>query len=464
MHELKYEAATWGFSWKEADGNSTIGIASFNDSDGVQIDVPYGSLLDGGHHLIDEQHEAAELLFGISRKNDYIVVSDCDGHNTEYRFPGIEKQTVRGNWIMGAKSEFDPSAPITEIRFKLKGLLEWSGRIIVEEETRFDNNHNFLQSSALLSSDALEKEELYSNEEYSVALYYSSIRGSKKLSETVFRNSAAFNIKFNNAASLADALLMLHKTQSFVSFCCGWYANIETVTLVNDQGISIDFCCRFVSDNRVLSQDDFAHMPMPLKRIKSNISVIMENWFYASEGLVAAISVLVPLSTRQTSTYVDLQFLAASQVIESLAVEGVDVRAFSEERFSEIETTIRNSIEDKEIRDWACNRLFGSNSNRLGQRKLLSNLYDYIGDFAVRIFPNKKDFIKRQAQMRNDVTHRNPSAMSIDHSMMFYHTQGIIILCHAAVMRKLGITEDEITALFSESYFRWYLIEKAASI
>ena len=200
MHELKYEAATWGFSWKEAEENSTIGIASFNESDGVQIDVPYGSLLDGGHHLIDEQHEAAELLFGISRKNDYIVVSDCDGHNTEYQFPGIEKQTVRGNWIMGAKSEFDPSAPITEIRFKLKGLLEWSGRIIVEEETRFDNNHNFLQSSALLSSDALEKEELYSNEEYSVVLYYSSIRGSKKLSETVFRNSAAFNIKFNNAA------------------------------------------------------------------------------------------------------------------------------------------------------------------------------------------------------------------------------------------------------------------------
>lgn len=184
----------------------------------------------------------------------------------------------------------------------------------------------------------------------------------------------------------------------------------------------------------------------------------------ASEELTAACNVSVPLSTRKSDTYMDLQFLAASQTLESLSVEDRSVKAFSDEEFDRMEEVVRKT--PSKIMEFGSGRatLFGHNSNKLGQRKLLGDLYDFIGPFAVKVFPDKKAFIQRHVQMRNDITHRNPASMSIDHSRLFYHTQGIIILCHAAIMRKIGLTESEVVERFSRSHFREYLIREAADL
>ena len=463
MNEVTYEAATWGSGWKEAEQGSTVAIALFDNTNGAQINVPYGMLL-GKRDCIVQQSETADFLFGISRKCDYIVLSDCSVRSAEYPSRGAGKQMIRGNWLMRSKSMFDPEAPISEIRFELTGLLEWSGRNMVEEITQYDKDYAFLRSSAVLSAENQESEKLYSGDSYSIELRFCSIRGPKKLSETVFRNKAIAAICFSSAVTLDEALFKLHKVQSFASFCCGWYAGVESVTLINKQGISIDYHCRYICNDKVPGQDDYMHMPIPLISVGDKVDSVLGKWLDASEELTAACNVLVPLSTRKSDTYMDLQFLAASQTLESLSVEGRSVKAFSDEEFDRMKEIVRNSIQDNRVRQWACNRLFGHNSNKLGQRKLLGDLYDFIGSFAAQVFPDKKAFIQRHVQMRNDITHRNPASMSIDHSRLFYHTQGVIILCHAAIMRKIGLTESEVVEHFSRSHFREYLIREAADL
>lgn len=79
----------------------------------------------------------------------------------------------------------------------------------------------------VLSAENQEAQKLYSCDSYSIELRFRSIRGPKKLSETVFRNKAIVAICFSSAVALDEALFKLQKVQSFVSFCCGWYAGVE---------------------------------------------------------------------------------------------------------------------------------------------------------------------------------------------------------------------------------------------
>ena len=99
MNEVACEAATWGSDWEEAQQCQTVAIASFDNANGAQINVPYGILL-GERGCIVQQSETADFLFGISRKCDYIVLSDCSVRSAEYPSRGAGKQMIRGNWLM----------------------------------------------------------------------------------------------------------------------------------------------------------------------------------------------------------------------------------------------------------------------------------------------------------------------------------------------------------------------------
>ena len=463
MREKTFEAAVWGLSWQDAETASTIGIASFTNDEGPKIEVPYGSLLKDTEHYLSEESPRAEYLYGISRTNDYIVAFDCDGHNTQYHFPGVEKQTIHAEWMMRAGRRFDPTSGIIELRSDLKGLLEWSGRDLVHEQSKYDSEMQFLESSALLDTHSLESLPLYECNDYSIALHFTSVHGSKKLAETTYRNKATLVVRFNEPVTLSVATHLLNRLQLFFSFCCGWYSEVESVQLVTIDNIRVDYYCRYICNERTLSHREFEQMPLPYGRIFEKIGDTLATWLNASVELTAAINVLVPLSVKSMDTYLDLQFLAAAQTLEVLACEGRSVQKLPEEEFNR-RLSVVNSIEDKQTRKWAYERLSGSGSNRIGQRRLLSDLYDYVGGFADRVFPNKKKFLDAHVQMRNNIVHRNPESMSIDHSQLFYHTQGVVILCYAAVMRKLGFNSSEVPKLFEDSKFRSFLIDAAARL
>ena len=70
----------------------------------------------------------------------------------------------------------------------------------------------------VLSAENQEAQKLYSCDSYSIELRFRSIRGPKKLSETVFRNKAIVAICFSSAVALDEALFKLHKVQSSFRF------------------------------------------------------------------------------------------------------------------------------------------------------------------------------------------------------------------------------------------------------
>lgn len=132
MNEVAYEAATWGSDWEEAEQGSTVAIASFDNANGAQINVPYGMLL-GERGCIVQQSETADFLFGISRKCDYIALSaenqeaqklySCDSYSIELRFrliwgPKKPSETVFRNKAIVAIC-FSSAVALDEALFKL---------------------------------------------------------------------------------------------------------------------------------------------------------------------------------------------------------------------------------------------------------------------------------------------------------------------------------------------------------
>ena len=188
----------------------------------------------------------------------------------------------------------------------------------------------------------------------------------------------------------------------------------------------------------------------------------MKRWIYAEGDFLGAINVFVPLALRDNSSYVDLKFLAAAQALEALARDGKDIHELSQDDYDARVKLIADSVADKEVAEWAKRKL--SSANFMSQRKLIRELYDEIGDFAKALFPKKEKFISRHIDLRNDLTHRNPDAATIDKDGMFYHMNGVVLLCYAAIAVKLGISQERVASLMKESNFRWYLRNKAAEL
>ena len=264
MNDASFEIGTWGLSWNDANSNEAVlGIASFSSAQGAVLDVPYGSVLDSGFELRGDNHAQADYVFGVTRNNEYLVLANCDVQNATYRFPGVERQLLRGEYLMASSTQFDPCSPIICVFVKLKGLLEWSNIRLVHEEISWDANSHFLKRTAILDAASLEPHVLYSCEEYKIELVFSSKVGKDSILETIFENAARIQISFSDSINLIEMLPILHEIQSFVSFCAGWYASIEAVSLKTAEGCSVGYYARYVEDSRALKQDDFVHMPLP---------------------------------------------------------------------------------------------------------------------------------------------------------------------------------------------------------
>ena len=462
MHEAKFESGVWGLSWEEAEGDSAVqGAACFSKDEGAQLDIPFGSVLGSDMGIIPNRSVTAKYVFGITRKSEHIVLVDCDGNNTTFHFPGVEHQTVRANLLWYSKKQFNPDEKLTSCDIDLSHLLLWYGKSIVKDELKLDDG-KFLSETVSVNTEDLAYVPLYSDEEISVNLRPASKRNGQDLEEVRFNNKCSLRLESSRPLSYDEMMRYVTEIQRFISFCMGWYAQIESICMVNESGIQIESYGRYIENENELKKSVIHEMPLPYRKIHDKTQMLIKNWLHGSEEFNAAKSVFVPLATLKQSFYINLQFLAAAQTLEALARDGRETKEMTDEQFAERLRTISESIEDEDVRAWADNKL--KYCNRVSQGRLIKDLYDFVGPYAKEIFPKKSAFVGKHVDMRNNIAHQNPNAKDLQNDFLFYHMHGVILLCYAAVMRKLGFDEEETALLLNDSNFRWYLKDKAAEL
>lgn len=463
MKDRSFEAGAWGLTWDEADGADSLqGTARFSMTRGVELEIPIGLLLGDELMPFGSRDERAKFAYGITWKNEHIVLMDCRSGNSSVHFPGTGRQTVNASHLLYSKSSrFDPAAPITKIEIKLQGLIHWYGSSPLETVGACSKDGHFVSFSASLTGESLDEVNLYSDDAYDVALTFRSKISPPSVEGVNIANSCLVRLLSGEPLPFEDALRLTQRLQSFFSFCAGWYAEIEELYFTNNQNERYECVARFLDNPKQPKETDYAQMPFPYRRVGEILPEMVRRWLGAEGDLLGAINVLVPLSLRGDVRNVDLMFLAAAQTFEALARDGRELREMPEEEYTQRVSDVVSQIDNAALAEWTAVKL--SHGNFVSQRKLLKGLYRDIGPFAKRVFPNRDKFISRHIALRNDVTHRNPSTASIDSDELFCHTNGVMLLCHAAVMLKLGISPEEIDALMKKSMFRWYLLDRAAS-
>lgn len=428
---------------------------------GVELEIPLGSLLGDELMPFDSRDERAAHAYGITWKYEHIALVDCRSGSSSVHLPGTGHQTINASHLLYSKSSrFDPSAPIAKIELKLQGLIHWYGSSPLETAGTYDKDGRLVSFSANLARESLDEVDLCSYDDYDIALTFRSKISPPSVDGVNIDNSCLVRLLSAEPLPFEETLRLTQRLQSFFSFCAGWYAEIEELYFTNSLNERYECIARFLDNPKQLKAADYTQMPFSYKRVSENLPEVMKRWLGAEGDLLGAINVLVPLSLRGNVQNVDLMFLAAAQALEALARDGREHKEMPEEEYGKRVSEAVSQIVDRNLAEWVEGKL--SLGNFVSQRQLLKGLYRDIGPFAKKVFPDRDKFINRHIALRNDVTHRNPSTASIDGDDLYYHTNGVMLLCHAAVMLKLGICPDEIDDLMEKSMFRWYLRDRAA--
>lgn len=266
-------------------------------------------------------------------------------------------------------------------------------------------------------------------------------------------------IKCMTPCCIEDVLQsVVYPVQKFFSFCVGQHISIDELKfLYAGSNKYIKYYTPFTSNKKDISDSD--NMPLSYIRIKDTLVKMFNSWMSFEGDLERGVSLLVSLLTFDWKMPLDLEFLAAAQMLETIARHDQVVTELSSSRFDEYLKIIEESIAIESIRKWALLKI--KYSNYKSQRKLISSLLNRLGAFTQYIIPDKNRFLNNHILLRNAYTHRSDECESskiLNGADLFWHTQAVLYLSYGAVLFYLGYTQDDIIEVFTNSNYQWYKV------
>ena len=126
---------------------------------------------------------------------------------------------------------------------------------------------------------------------------------------------------------------------------------------------------------------------------------------------------------------------------------------------------MKSSIPDRQIREWAYRKTCG---NQKGQRRLLKELFDKHAETRGWLFQDERKFIEHHLVTRNYYTHRSSDRSSkikpYEGENLYWHTEGLILLCYSIVANMLGFPQAEVIDLIGKSRLKDHSIRCAKEL
>jgi hypothetical protein len=199
-------------------------------------------------------------------------------------------------------------------------------------------------------------------------------------------------------------------------------------------------------------------MLLSMPAIGQRINAVLDQWLSFSGDERRAVSLLVGL-IREHTVSVDLRFLAAAQALEALSrVEG-NQNELDEDEFRRRLRIVRDSVPEARVRDWADRKLKYANDRSAGE--LFKDLAARVGDYVDILAPAKQAFFDDIRNNRNFYTHRDSSRVErvLEGEKLYVLTQGVIALLEAAVLRRLGFSQQDTRSVMEacQGALQWRL-------
>jgi hypothetical protein len=194
-------------------------------------------------------------------------------------------------------------------------------------------------------------------------------------------------------------------------------------------------------------------MLLSMQQLPQRIEEILDRWLQFKGDEYRAISLLVGINKDIKNNYaipIDLRFLAAAQALEAISRVDAKEKELEEDEFNRRLSVIMESVDDKKVREWAGRKLKYANSRHASD--LMTDLIKYIGEYARTLAPDLQRFLNDIRNNRNFYTHRDDRRVKqvLEGNELHVLTQGIVCLLKAAVLRRLGFSQEETHNLMND--------------
>lgn len=444
----------WGHSWEElADRSGVLGAVSFTDAGKVCLSIPDGSLLALAQDEVGTGVEYADYLYGFLDVGHCVVLQDCHYSDYCHRLNEIETQTITANTLLSYKDAFDPNAQMDEISFRLQHLERWA---IPTDENNTGQFSGFIQND---KPAPCIKREWYSGEELSVWVACGPSMKFDQPSSIDMKRDCKITIRFTNAVTLGEATDKAYSLLLLVSFCAGWYAGFTEVIATSSDGAAISIVEQF---RKGTFRPDAQHKPpIPYGFFEPRSSDIIKKWLDSKDNFRTAIREYVPIALLDRSAFLELEFFATSQILETLGRAVDEINSGAKKKNADFLAKLKieaEDLDDGDLKTWVLQKIDEKSRPTLIQ--LLKNLYSFVGPYSKEIYKDKHGFAYHQAEDRHVFAHGKHSASALENSNLFFRTKGNFMLCQAAIMRLLDISEDDVFELLDKChspYVKWKL-------
>ncbi|MCI8366272.1 MAG: hypothetical protein HFJ66_01535 [Eggerthellaceae bacterium] len=468
MKDRVFKTALWGYSWDdvlgETEGDCCQGIAKLEDGR-ISLDIPFGQLLSepfvlvvGGNSLPQE----ANYLYGFSQDGFYIALSDAQSGGTSQRWPGAPHQTIIASQILASKQPFDPNARVYEARVKLTGLREWFGRApysATHTEDRKQTTYKVNLGNTDLNC------ELYASNELRIVLYHEVAASQVNQRGFNVSHDCFIRFTFRNLVNLDDAVRTVARLAEYLSACVGFDASIENLEAKLQGSESYISCYRPFIEGRRPSATQMQNLPLSHTTLGKYATPSINHWLSAPDDFADIEQRLCSLLFKSWTLPLDLTFIAASQLLESISKYDTDTQAMPEDEYERFKALVMHAldstIDDPRVRTWAKERVSG---NTKGQTRLLRDLIGKHQTFCEWLIPDTKAFVRQQTAARNHFIHRGGPAEFMPSEKLYWHTEIVLVLCYGFILEESGIPSDTLIEALEQSRFKASAIAKAKTM
>jgi ApeA N-terminal domain 1/Helix-turn-helix of DDE superfamily endonuclease len=429
-----------------------IGLLRYSDEDGFRLEIPVGCLGEMTHFFNRPNQSRSEpVVHGKLRNGKTVTLVDVmrTAMNLSSQGAGKEEYSSQQGFIGDIESEANPLIDRLHLTYShLRDWVVWHHSTLtgpVEDDQ--------LGLSVDYHYEKPADTELAAGDGWQIRLGHKFTLTSPSVQGFHLKHDCYLTLELDMPLTLNEVEnRFLTSLFRFLSFCLDRSTHTQEVNVRpygQNNWLEVGRAQGKPSPSRDNVMEPF--MLMSMRQLAERTAGILGRWLEFKGDELRAMSILVGLYSNH-SIPSDLRFLAAAQALEAMSRVDAQEKELDDNEFARRLSVVANSVEDKKVRKWAERKLKHVSANSRYAGELLQDLAINIGEYANTLTPDSERFFQDIRDNRNFYTHRDDRRAKrvLEGGELYVLTQGLVCLLKAAVLRRLGFSQEETQSLMDD--------------
>lgn len=390
-----------------------------------------------------------KVIHGFTKCGKNISLFNCICSGVSCNMPGIPNVEYQCNEVfIGEKNYSDlEEIKIKSIQLSYDYLNEWIGM----KSSTFTPDRQL--SKIKFEARTLESIN-YKFDDYELDIKFTNSTNMNSLfTEFSWKQKSNIEITFNNYVLYQDALKSIYDFADFLSLNLGRPIQCKEINAVDINENKIHIIRRdMITPIKTMKISDVAKCLLSYRDIKDNFQIIYDNWIKKRVKLKPVISKMLMCEKEGKYFDVQLHFMNIITAVETFSRRCLNNCKIDEDEHKNRISTIMESIEKKEYKEWLEGKLRYSNEPTLKDRLLdIFNQTKFIIDGSGKL----KRLVFKIVNTRNYYTHFGEDKSPKDMLSMVesYHIYNYLKLClKILILKELDINVEELISNSSKSW------------